>query len=142
MEATQKNVLCKLSENEYSPQVWNYSCTSPPSVKRIVSLVLYKINATFIFLQHHLQSGLKSTNVKHALNSPSIKLNWLEINESRICGWYYSSTIFNFTWAPSTVYFQCQVPLSISSLLIGSNLTRKPDDNNKFIQETMHDTSY
>jgi hypothetical protein len=38
------------------------------SVKRIVSLVLYKINATLIFLQHHLQSGLKSTNVKRALN--------------------------------------------------------------------------
>jgi len=65
IETTQKNVLRKLSENEYSPHVWQISIlVHHPSVKRIVSLVLYKINATLIFLQHHLQSRLKSTNVK------------------------------------------------------------------------------
>ena len=48
------------------------------------------------------------------------------MNQESIVDTPYSSTMFNFTWTPSTAYFQCQVPLSISSSRIRSNLTTKP----------------
>lgn len=104
-----------------------YSCTSPLQEENR-SLALYKINTPLSFTTP--PTIWTKVNQRHAcrraLNKIKLAGNqWIKNLWLILCP--YSSIKFNFTWAPSTVYFQCQVPLSIMSSLIGSKLTTKPD---------------